>query len=83
MGRSPATAGKGPEMKDARTGESAADRGAGRNEEKSASVPSVKPEEKETKPANPKAVVGDEQRLGTEVRSVASYFLSLFLGWGV
>ena len=67
MGRSPATADKGAEMKDPRREERKGGTDSG-NEEPSRSVPEGKPESKETKPANPKAVAGDAQRLGTEVR---------------
>lgn len=71
MGRSPATAEKGAVMKDARHETSAEEEASKRpgthNEEPSRTVAQEKPENKETKMANPKAVMPDNQRLGTEV----------------
>lgn len=64
-------------MKDARRETSAEEEAAKRpgthNEEKSRTVESVKPEDKETKMANPKAVMPDGQRLGTEVSLHVSF----------
>ncbi|KAL2111654.1 hypothetical protein VUR80DRAFT_9665 [Thermomyces stellatus] len=68
--RAPSAAGKGAVMKDARREtppeEEAAKRPGITNEDTSKSVPKEKPADKETKPANPKAVSPDNQRLDTE-----------------
>lgn len=76
MGRSPQTTEqKGADMKDAREtgapvkGPGPAGGVGATNEEPSKSVPADQPSTKVTKMANPKAVSGDNERLGTEVSS--------------
>ena len=88
MGRSPQTTEqKGAAMKDAReTG--APVKGPGpaggdgvTNEEPSKSVPADQPPTKGTKMANPKAVSGDNERLGTEVSLAGWVACVWWTGW--
>ena len=81
MGRSPQTTEqKGAVMKDARDagapvkGPGPASDSGTVNEEPSRSVPGEVPPTKGKKMANPKAVSGDNERLGTEVSLVLSIF---------